>query len=478
MPTTTRFRKIDDYRWELPMTGAMRVPGLVYATERMLPKLEAEKVAEQVANVATLPGIVGYSMAMPDAHWGYGMPVGGVAATTAAKGVISPGAVGYDISCGVRLLRTDLKAAEMRPVLPRLMDALFRAVPSGVGSEGQLRLSEEELRKVFVKGARWAVDKGYGEKADLETCEDGGALADADTQRPSQRAVERGQNQLGTLGSGNHFIEVQEVDEVYEPGTAAVFGLFPGQLTILIHTGSRGCGYQICDDFLRSMQSAVRKYNISLPDRQLCCAPFDSPEGRAYFGAMCAGANYSRANRQAITHFTRQAFRHVSDRDLGLRVVYDVAHNLCQVEEHVVAGKTMKLCVHRKGATRAFPAGRPEVPEPYRQVGQPVLVPGSMGTSSYVLVGTETAMKETFGTTAHGAGRMMSRHQALRQIQGRELMAQLKRQGIEVRTDSLRGLAEEAPFAYKDVSEVVEACHGSGISRKVARMRPLGVVKG
>jgi tRNA-splicing ligase RtcB len=478
MTVATRLRKLDDFRWELPRTGAMRVPGLVYATERMLPKFEAEKVAEQVANVATLPGIVRYSMAMPDAHWGYGMPVGGVAATRAVDGVISPGAVGYDISCGVRLLRTDLKAAEVKAVLPRLMDALFRAVPSGVGSEGPLRLGREEVRKVFAKGARWAVERGYGERSDLEAVEDGGALAEAEPQRPSPRAVERGQNQLGTLGSGNHFLELQEVVEIFDPGPAAVFGLFPGQLTVLIHTGSRGCGYQICDDFLRSMQSAVRKYNISLPDRQLCCAPFASPEGQGYFGAMCAGANFARANRQAITHLARQALLRTLGRDLGLHVVYDVAHNLCQVEEHEVYGKMTRLCVHRKGATRAFPAGRPEVPEPYRAVGQPVLVPGSMGTASYVLVGTETAMRETYGTTAHGAGRMMSRHQALKQIQGRELLNQLQRQGIEIRTDSLRSLAEEAPFAYKDVSEVVEACHGAGISRKVARMRPIGVVKG
>jgi tRNA-splicing ligase RtcB len=357
------------------------------------------------------------------------------------------------------------------------MDALFAAVPSGVGAHGPFRLGQSELRKVFAQGARWAVGKGYGERADLEKVEDGGALAEADPERPSPRAVERGQNQLGTLGSGNHFLELQEVTEVYEPGTAAVFGLFPGLLTVLIHTGSRGCGYQICDDSLRAMQSAVRKYGISLPDRQLCCAPFGSPEGRAYFGAMCAGANFARANRQAITHLTRQAFLHVLGRDSGMRVVYDVAHNLCKVEEHEVEGRMTRLCVHRKGATRAFPAGRPEVPEAYRSVGQPVLVPGSMGTASYVLVGTQTAMNETWGTTAHGAGRMMSRHQALRQIQGRELLGQLKGQGIEIRTDSLRGLAEEAPFAYKDVGEVVEACHGAGLSRRVARMRPIGVVK-
>ncbi|HAM34712.1 MAG TPA: RNA-splicing ligase RtcB [Elusimicrobia bacterium] len=481
MTVSTIFRKIDDYRWELPKTGAMRVPGLIYAAEKMLPKFEAERVAEQVSNVATLPGIVGYSLAMPDAHWGYGMPVGGVAAIRADDGVISPGAVGYDISCGVRLLRSDLLARDIRPNLPKLMDALFRAVPSGVGSEGHLRLGKEEIKKVLKKGARWAVEKGYGEREDLELVEDGGWLEEADPDLPSERALERGRGQLGTLGSGNHFLELQEVEEIYDPGTAAVFGLFPGQLAVLAHTGSRGFGYQICTDFLRLMQDAARKYRISLPDRQLCCAPCGSREGRDYFAAMCAAANFARANRQVITHSIRQAFMQILGQGstaLGLRVVYDVSHNLCKIEEHELGGAKLRLAVHRKGATRAFAAGRPEVPQAYRAVGQPVLVPGSMGTCSYVLAGTDIAMRETFGTTAHGAGRMMSRTQALKRVDGRELMAQLKGQGIEVRSASWRGLAEEAPFAYKDVSEVVAACHGSGISRKVARLRPIGVVKG
>lgn len=475
------FKKIDDYRWELPKTGAMRVPGLVYTSERMLPKIERERVAEQVANVATLPGIVGYSLAMPDCHWGYGMAVGGVAATELQGGVISPGCVGYDISCGVRLLRSDLTAQEVRPHLSKLMDVLFHSVPSGVGSEGHLSLSRQEMQDVFKKGARWAVERSYGDREDLETIEDGGYLEGADPELPSARAVERGKKQLGTLGSGNHFLELQEVDEIYDPGVAGTFGLFKGQLTILIHTGSRGCGYQICDDFLQIMQRASQKYGISLPDRQLCCAPLDSQEGKDYFAAMCSGANFARANRQVITHYTRQTLMKMlekSPRDLGLRVVYDVCHNIGKIEEHEVDGKKRKVCVHRKGATRAFPAGHPEVPEPYRAVGQPVFVPGSMGTYSYVLVGTDQAMKETFGTTCHGAGRMMSRTQALKMVQGRELQKQLKDQGIEIRTDSYKGLAEEAPFAYKDVSEVVEVCHKSGISRKVARMKPIGVVKG
>jgi len=477
----SRFRRIDDYRWELPATGGMRVPGLVYATERMLPKLEREKVAEQMANVAALPGIVGRSLAMPDAHWGYGFPVGGVAAMDAKEGVISPGGIGYDISCGVRLLRSDLTASAVRLNLSKLMDHLFNAVPSGVGAKGRVHLKEAEMRQVFKKGARWAVSNGYGHGDDLETVEDGGFLDSADPELPSERAVERGRNQLGTLGSGNHFLEVQEIDEIFDEKTAEAFGLFQGQLVVSIHTGSRGCGYQICSDFLNLMQKAASKYRIALADRQLCCAPIDSPEGRDYFAAMSAGANFARANRQMITHQTRRAFEtalEINPRDLAMKVVYDVCHNIGKMERHQVDGREVRVCVHRKGATRAFPAGHPEVPAAYRAVGQPVLLPGSMGTYSYVLVGTERAMKETFGTTAHGAGRMMSRTQASKQVQGRELMEQLRGQGIEVRTDSYRGLAEEAPFAYKDVCEVVGICHGAGLARKVARMRPIGVVKG
>ena len=475
------FKKIDRWRWELPKTGAMRVPGLVFATEAMLAKIERERVAEQMANVACLPGIVGRSLAMPDAHWGYGFPVGGVAAMDAREGVISPGGIGYDISCGVRLLRTDLAEGDLEGKLSRLMDFLYHAVPSGVGAEGPVRLKPAELRQVFVKGARWAVERGLGGAEDLATCEDGGRLEGADPEEPSPRAVERGLGQLGTLGSGNHFLEVQAVDEIYDPRAAAVFGLFPGQVTVLIHTGSRGCGYQICDDALGRMQDAARKYGFSLPDRQLACAPVDSPEGRGYWSAMCAGANFARANRQTISHLTREAFQRALDktpRELAMGVVYDVCHNIGKIEEHEVEGRRKRLCVHRKGATRAFPAGHPEVPAPYREVGQPVLVPGSMGTFSYVLAGMEGAMKETFGTACHGAGRMMSRTQAARQVAGAELKRSLAQRGIEVRTASLKGLAEEAPQAYKDVSEVVEVCHEAGLARRVARMRPLGVVKG
>ncbi|MFC1522325.1 intein-containing RctB family protein, partial [Elusimicrobiota bacterium] len=384
-------------------------------------------------------------------------------------------------NCGIRLIRSDIQAQDMKPRMQKLVDSMFHNVPSGVGSTGKIHLKTGEMKKVFVRGANWAIENGYGWPEDRGSLEDGGVLEDADPDIPSKRSVERGKNQLGTLGSGNHFMEIQAVDEIYDEKVAQAFGLFKGQLTIMIHTGSRGCGYQICDDFLQMMVRAAQKYNISLPDRQLCCAPLNSQEGRDYFGAMCSAANFARANRQVITHWIRQGFEKVlgqSDREMGLGVVYDVCHNIAKIEEHDVDGKKRKLCVHRKGATRAFPAGHPQVPHKYIEVGQPVLIPGSMGTSSYVLVGTQTAMKETFGTACHGAGRVMSRTQASKRTHGAQLIKELEGNGILVRTDSYRGLAEEAPFAYKDVSQVVQACEGSGISKKVARMRPLAVVKG
>lgn len=475
------FIKIDDWRWEIPKTGAMRVPGLIYASEKMLAVLSSDKATEQVANVATLPGIVGWSLAMPDIHWGYGFPIGGVAAMDVSDGVISPGGIGFDISCGVRLLRTNLSRKDVQKNIEPLVDGLFHNVPSGVGSTGRVRLTQDEMRDVFEKGAAWAVEKGFGEREDLATCEDGGALDSADPDLPSARAVQRGRDQLGTLGSGNHFLEIQWVDEIYDESVARAFGIFLNQVVLMIHTGSRGCGYQICDDYLSVMQRASKKYGISVPDRQLCCAPVSSREGRDYFGAMCAGANFARSNRQVITQLVRETFMKVlgtGPKDLGMNVVYDVCHNVGKIEEHEVNGKKKKLCVHRKGATRSFPAGHPDVPEKYRAVGQPVMIPGTMGTASYVLVGTDLAMKETFGTTCHGAGRAMSRSAALKKVNGRELQAQLKAQGILVRTASYKGLAEEAPLAYKDVSSVVDVCHNAGISKKVARLRPLGVVKG
>lgn len=474
-------KKIDDYRWEIPATGGMRVPGRIFASEAMLPKIKDDKAAEQVANVAHLPGIVGASMSMPDIHWGYGFPIGGVAATRVEDGVISPGGIGYDISCGVRLLRSNLTEADVRPKLSGLMDTLFYAVPSGVGSSGKLNLSAQEMKKVFRKGARWAVEQALGEREDLDVIEDGGAIPNADPDRPSQRAIERGKDQLGTLGSGNHFLEVQKVDRIYDEKTAEAFGLFAGQAVVMIHTGSRGCGYQICADHIARMNDATRKYQIRVPDPQLACAPIDSQEGRDYLAAMGAGSNYARANRQAITHWTRMSFMQalsISPRDLGMDLIYDVSHNIGKIEEHEVGGAKLTVCVHRKGATRAFPAGHPEIPERYRAVGQPVIIPGTMGTYSYIAVGTERAMRETFGTTCHGAGRSLSRTQASKQVSGREVLDQLKRQGIEVRAASLRGLAEEAPLAYKDVNNVIDVCHEAGLSRKVARLAPMGVVKG
>ncbi|MFH1725187.1 MAG: RtcB family protein [Elusimicrobiota bacterium] len=476
-----RIIKLDEFRFEVPKTGGMRVPGLIYASDKMIGKIERERVAEQVANVAHLRGVVGHSLTMPDCHWGYGAPVGGVSAMDLDEGVISPGVVGYDINCGIRLLRSDLKASEVKPRTGQLMDALHRTVPSGVGKGGRIRLDKIEMGKVLRKGARWAVERGHGDAEDLEAIEDGGMLEGADPDVVSDRAVERGRNQVGTLGSGNHFLELQEVDAVYDRGVAAAFGLFEGQFVVLIHTGSRGCGYQICSDFLKTMMRVMGRYNISLPDRQLACAPLSSPEGKDYHAAMCAAANYACANRQVITDLVREAVMpvlQVGPRDLGMRLVYDVSHNIAKIEEHEVGGRKRRLCVHRKGATRAYPAGHPELPEAYRDVGQPVLVPGSMGTHSYVLVGTERAMKETFGTVCHGAGRMMSRTQAAKQVRGQDLVRELGARGIAVRTDSYRGLAEEAPLAYKDVSHVVDVCDRSGISRKVARMRPFGVLKG
>ncbi len=475
------FRKLDDYRWEIPQSGGMRVPGLVYADAAMIPSIESEKAAEQVANVAHLRVILGASMAMPDIHWGYGFPIGGVAAMDAKDGVISPGGVGFDICCGVRLLRSNLKREQVEPHLDALIPALFHAVPSGVGSEGRIRLDPKEMRKVLRDGALWAVRNGYGSREDLETTEDGGCHEQADPDLPSARAVERGKSQLGTLGSGNHFLEVQVVERIYDGDVAQAFGLFPGQVTVMIHTGSRGFGYQVCDDFLDLMQPCAQKYGITLPDRQLAAVPLASSEGRNYLGAMYAAANYARANRQAITHWTRETFQKVmalSPRELGMAVVYDVAHNLAKMEEHHWQGKTVKVCVHRKGATRAFPAGHPDVPEKYRAVGQPVFVPGTMGTASWVLVGTDGAMEQTWGSTCHGAGRTMSRAKAARSVRAGDLLDRMKKLGVRVQAKGMRTLVEETPEAYKDVDQVVEVCHQAGISRKVARLLPLGVVKG
>lgn len=474
-------RKIDDYRYMIPKTGGMRVPGLIYASPKLLHHIESERTPEQVMNVAHLPGIVKYSLAMPDIHWGYGFPIGGVAAMDTETGVISPGGVGYDINCGVRVLRSNLTLKDVQPRLDRLLAKIYENVPCGVGEKGKLRVSERELREVMVEGAKWMIKHGLGKPEDIERIEENGAIAGANPDKVSRRAIERGRPQLGTLGAGNHFLEIQVVEQIFDPSVAEVFGLEKGMVTVMIHTGSRGFGHQICDDYVRVMGSAMQRYGIRVPDRELACVPFKSAEGQSYFGAMAAAANFAWANRQAITHWVREAFAEVfgeSPESLGLEVIYDVAHNIAKIEEHEVDGKKMKLIVHRKGATRAFAAGHPQIPQVYRDVGQPVLIPGDMGTASYILVGTEKAMRETFGSTCHGAGRVMSRHEAKRRIRGEEVERRLAAKGIKVRAKSYKTLSEETPEAYKDIEAVVEAVHNAGISRKIARMRPIGVVKG
>lgn len=476
--------KIDDYRWEIPTSykQGMRVPGLIYASERMLDQIWEDKAAEQVANVAFLPGIVGHSLALPDIHWGYGFPIGGVAATSVKDGVVSPGGVGFDINCGTRILRTDLTEEEIKPRLSNLVTALYTGVPSGLGSSGRIRVTERELNTVLSKGSRWAVENGYGEAEDIELTEEQGSLKAADPGAVSKRAKERGIPQLGTLGSGNHFLEIQVVSDIYEPEIAEVMGITgPGQVLMHIHTGSRGLGHEVCTEYVKSFGEAVNRYGISVPDRQLACAPVKSPEGQEYLAAMACAANYAWANRQCIAHWCREAFMKVlqkSPRELGMRQIYDVAHNIAKIEEHTVSGKKMTLCVHRKGATRAFPKGHPDIPAVYREVGQPVLIPGDMGRASYVAVGTELAMKETFGSTCHGAGRVASRSAAKRAIKGADVQKELYARGIIVKTGSISALAEEAPAVYKDVNEVMDVVHQAGISRKVFRARPLGVVKG
>jgi tRNA-splicing ligase RtcB len=479
-----KLEKVDEFRWRIPKSykAGMRVDGMIYADEGMLGQIIDDQAPEQVANVAFLPGIVGYSLAMPDIHWGYGFAIGGVAATRVNDGVISPGGVGFDINCGVRIMRTNLTREDIIPKIKELIDALFYAVPSGVGSKGRIKLHSGEIDEVLVKGSRWAVNKGYGRKEDLETTEEGGEIPGADPQRVSQRAKERGIPQLGTLGSGNHFLEVGVVDEIYEPETASVMGIDRvGQVMLYVHCGSRGLGHQVADDYIKEMLRAMPKYGIEVPDRQLVGAPVKSTEGQAYLAAMRGAANYAWANRQCITHWVREAFCQVmgmGENEAGLELIYDVTHNIAKIEDHEVDGKRERLCVHRKGATRAFPAGHPDIPKKYASIGQPILIPGDMGRMSYILAGTEKAMKETFGSTCHGAGRMQSRAAAKKSQSGRDVLNALEARGITVRTGSLAGLAEEAPEAYKDVSDVVRVAHGAGISRKVARTRPIAVVKG
>jgi tRNA-splicing ligase RtcB (3'-phosphate/5'-hydroxy nucleic acid ligase) len=464
------------YRLCIPRHGSMRVNGVVFTSRALLPDPATDGSLEQVANVATLPGIVEASYAMPDVHWGYGFPIGGVAATDVAQGgVVSPGGVGFDISCGVRLLAADLDRAEL-PIEP-VMDGLDRAVPRGAGRGAVWTLSgRDELKRVLLGGSRYAVERGHGSERDLERCEDRGAVDDADPGQVSIRAVERGLEQVGSLGSGNHFLEVQAVDEVLDEPAAAAFGLRAGQVCVMIHTGSRGLGHQICTDHVRAMQRAMPEYGIQVPDRQLACAPVDSPEGRAYLGAMAAAANYGRANRQLLAEAAAQVFARAAGSRLSL--VYDISHNLAKIEAYEVAGAERRLCVHRKGATRAFGPGHDELPTRYRAIGQPVIVPGSMGSASFVLTGTAEAAQLSFASTCHGAGRAMSRTKAKKMMSGADLKRQLEREGILVAKSQLKLLSEEAPYAYKDAAKVVDTCEGAGLSKVVARLRPVGVVKG
>jgi tRNA-splicing ligase RtcB len=474
-------KQIDAYRWELPARGAMRVPGRVYTSAAMLEMLRREEALTQVANVAQLPGILTASLAMPDIHWGYGFPIGGVAAFDWQQGVVSPGGVGYDINCGVRLAATGLEATSLGSSLQALVDALFHEIPSGVGASGSVRLTVAEEKRVLREGSRWAVRQGFGEAGDIETTEDGGCLAGADPEVISPRALERGRKQLGTLGSGNHFLEVGVVEKIYDDTAARVFGLYPGQVTVLLHSGSRGFGYQVCDDFLAFMNQHVRTLPIQLPDRQLACAMIQSQAGQRYLAAMACAANYAWANRQILLHRTREVFQRVlgmGPRQLDMRLVYDVCHNIAKKEQHLVEDRPRWVCVHRKGATRAFGPGHPDLCAAYRSVGQPILIPGDMGTASYVMAGTPVAMAETFGSTCHGAGRVLSRKAAKKQSRGRAIHRELEDRGILVRWTGRATLAEEMPDAYKDIDAVVDVVHGAGISKKVAKLRPMAVVKG
>ena len=478
----TQWRRRDAFRLDLPATGGMRVPGLIYADAALELELDKDQAAKQVQNVAHLPGIVGASLAMPDIHWGYGFPIGGVAAFDAEEGVVSPGGVGYDINCGVRLATTSLQRGDLSgDDLRRLSDFVASQVPAGLGRGGQVRLSSADMKKVLRDGAAWAAGAGYGDAADLARLESEGVLPGAEPEQVGPTAKKRGTDQLGTLGSGNHFVEIGVVDEVLDADVADVFGLRPGQITVMIHSGSRGLGHQVCDDFLGVMNRYVQQNNLVLPDRQLACAPVRSDAGRRYLGAMAAAANYAFANRQVLMALAERAVLAalgLSPRELGWRTLYDVAHNIAKLETHEVAGRRRKLVVHRKGATRAFGPGHPDVPAAYRGVGQPVLVPGDMGRESWVLVGTAAAMAETFGSACHGAGRLLSRKAATKQARGRRIDVELADRGIIVRAHDAGTLGEEMPAAYKNVAQVVEVAQGAGLARKVARLRPLVVIKG
>jgi tRNA-splicing ligase RtcB len=477
------FTKISDYEWEIPKTyrSDMRVAVRLFATQRILDAALDDLSLEQAVNVATLPGLVGPVVVMPDVHQGYGFPIGGVAATEFPQGVISPGGIGYDINCGVRLLSSAIEFDEAKPYFGELAAALNASCPSGMGKAGPFKLKRGELEAVLRLGSEWAVKKGMGTLEDLRRTEENGCVDGADPRWVSERAKERGSNQLGTLGSGNHFMEVDVVEQVFDPKAAQAMGIQEGYLMLQFHCGSRGLGHQVCSDYVVAFQSAVRHYGIQLPDRELVCAPMDSQEGQHYLAAMRAAANFAFCNRQILAHMARRAFEQVlagKVRQVYLQQVYDIAHNMGKIETHHIAGRSVKVCVHRKGATRAFGPGQAGLPEEYLHIGQPVLVPGSMGTASWVLVGTETSMERSYGSTCHGAGRVMSRSKAKREVRGERLRDELEQQGIHIRAGSMSGLAEEAPRAYKDVDDVVETVCGAGIARKVARIKPVIVVKG
>ena len=478
-----KLRKLSEYKWLIPKDAMpkMRVDAIFYANKSIFDTIEDTAVS-QLTNVACLPGIIEPVIGMPDMHWGYGLPMGAVGAFDKDKGVISCGCTGFDINCGIHMLRTNLLAQEVKPKIRKLIDTLFRNVPCGVGVKSKLRLSIKELNEVFLKGVGWAVKQGYGIPEDLERLEENGCIKGADPSKVSQEAMSRGAPQLGTLGAGNHFLEVQAVSDIYEPEIARKFGITEkGQVTVMIHCGSRGLGHQVATDYLKIHNKAARKYGIELPDAQLVCAPATSPEGQDYFAAMKSAANYAFCNRQVIAHWTRESFSQVFGKkweELEMQTIYDVCHNICKLEEHRINGKPRKVYVHRKGATRALPSGHPDVPLVYREVGQPVLIAGSMGTASYILVGTSQAMSETFGSSCHGAGRAMSRKQALRTYRGEQIKQELEAKGEAIRSTHPKVLAEEAPGAYKDVDAVVDSVHQAGISKKVARMIPLGVAKG
>lgn len=477
-----RIERLDAFRWIIPPTGGMRVPGIIYADERMMQTMGTDESPRQVANVAHLPGIIGHSLAMPDIHWGYGFPIGGVAAFDMDEGIISPGGVGYDINCGVRLMATNLQIGEIEGRLRELVIALFNNIPAGVGSESTCKLSVAEEKRVLRQGAAWAIDRGYGSAGDLPAIEDGGAMPGADPDCVSDRALERGRRQLGTLGSGNHFLELEVVEEIFDRRVASAFGLTAeGQVAVAIHTGSRGFGYQVCDDYLARMVKRSGTLGFPLPDRQLACAYLASDEGKEYLAAMACAANYAWANRQILMHWTAQTLEKTlqrSPRDIGMRLVYDVCHNIAKVEEFEIEGKKRRVCVHRKGATRALPPRHPSLPDRYRESGQPVLIPGDMGTGSYVLAGTDKALEETFGSTCHGAGRVMSRSRALKASRNRSIAGEMADRGVVVLAAGKKTLSEEMPEAYKDIEGVVNVVHRAGLSTKVARLRAVGCIKG